>query len=195
MGLFCGEIVCKDNHKIEDRILLKKAACEGCRDSLTIIYSRYQPVVYDYLMRAGADGVAEDICQTVFMRIGERKCKYDAQTDVDKYLCKVAKNILWDHWKIKVETPHSPEVLEMIIAEQGGYKEPDSLEIAEEHQILKEMVSELPPKARNAIRSAFFEGNINRRGAVLKSASGTSDAFRKSLSYAIKLLREKISRS
>ena len=182
----------KDKHIIEDRMLLKRA-CEGCKDSLATIYGRYGPAVHDYLMRAGADGFAEDICQTVFVRIGERKCKYNPQTDVDTYLCKVAKNILWDHWKIKAEIPHSPEVLEMIIAERGGYREPDSLEIAEEHRILKEMVSELPPKARKAIRSAFFEGNISRRGAVQKSDSGASDAFRKRLSYAIKLLREKFS--
>jgi len=194
MGLFDEEIVRTDNQKIEDRMLLK-AACEGCRDSLTVIYGRYGPVVYDYLMRAGTDGMAEDICQTVFMRVSEGKCNYNPQSDVDKYLCKVARNILRDHRKIKTEAPYSPEVLEMIIAEQGGYREPNSLEIAEEHQILKEMVSELPPKARNAIRSAFFEGNISRRGAVQKSDSDTSDAFRMRLSYAIKLLREKYTRS
>jgi RNA polymerase sigma factor (sigma-70 family) len=138
--------------------------------------------------------MAEDICQTVFMRVSEEKCNYDHQTDVDEYLCKVAKNILRDHRKIKTEAPYSPEVLEMIIAERGGYREPDALEIAEEHQILKELVSELPPKARKAIQSAFFEGNKSRRGAVRKSDSGTSDAFRKRLSYAIKLLREKTNR-
>jgi RNA polymerase sigma factor (sigma-70 family) len=185
----------RDSHKIEDRRLLKKAACEGCKDSLAVIYGRYGPVVHYYLMRAGADGVlAEDICQTVFMRVREGKCNYNPQTDVDKYLCKVAKNILWDHWKIKAEIPYSPEILEMISEERGGYREPDSLEIAEEHQILKEMVSELPPKARKAIQLAFFEGNISRRGAVRKSDSGTSDAFRKRLSYAIKLLREKFNK-
>jgi RNA polymerase sigma factor (sigma-70 family) len=192
--LFDEEIVRTDNQKIEDRILLK-AACEGCRDSLTVIYGRYGPAVHDYLMRAGADGMAEDVCQAVFIRIGEGKCNYNPQTDVDKYLCKVAKNILRDHRRIKTEATYSPEVLEMIIAEQGGYRETDSLEIAEEHQILKEMVSKLPLKARKAIRSAFFEGNIIRRGTVQKSASGTSDAFRMRLSYAIKLLREKYIRS
>jgi hypothetical protein len=58
MGLFDEEIVHKENHTMEDRILLK-AACEGCKDSLATIYGRYGPAVHDYLMRACPFGKPE----------------------------------------------------------------------------------------------------------------------------------------
>ncbi len=180
----------RDSHKIEDRILLRKAACQGCRDSLAMIYGKYQPIIHDYLKRAGADGMADDICQSVFMRIRMGKCNYDGQAAADNYLCTVAKNILRDYRKAKKETPYPPNQIDEVNAEHTIDVQPDPLETAEEQQRLNKLIAELPPKARQAIELALIDTGKDK-GALWEHACSDPDAFRMRLGYAIKLLREK----
>ncbi len=178
------------NHKIEDRILLKKAARDRCRQSLAIIYRKYRPTVYDYLKRAGADGMVEDICQSVFMQLQEGKCNYDAQIAADNFLCAVARNILRNHRRVKKEIPYPPKQIEDLNSERMIDIQPDSLETAEEYQFLENLIAELPTKSRQAIESAFLDASKGR-DAMREHACGDPDVFRKRLRYAIKLLREK----
>ena len=180
------------NHKIEDRILLKKAARDRCHQSLAIIYRKHRLTVYDYLKRAGADGMAEDICQTVFVRLCMGKYNnYAGQTAADDYLCTVARNILRNHRKVKAETAYPPNQIDGLNAEQTIDIQQDSLETAEEHQRLNKLIAELPPKSRQAIELALKDIGKGR-GAIWTHAYNDPDVFRKRLRYAIKLLREKI---
>lgn len=178
------------NHKIEDRILLKKAARDGCSDSLATIYLKYRPTVYDYLKRAGADGMAEDICQSVFMRLSEGRCNFDVQIAADNYLCAVARNILRDHRKVKTEIPYPPKQIEDLNSEQMIGIRPDPLETAEKYQFLRKLIAELPTKSRQAIELAYL-GTSNGGDTIWEHASDDPDVFRMRLRYAIKLLREK----
>lgn len=81
------------NHKIADPILLKKAARDGCYESLAMIYRKYKQMICDFFYKAGADGMAEDICQSVFTHLREGKCKYDGGSEGKSYLFGVAKDL------------------------------------------------------------------------------------------------------
>lgn len=178
------------NYKIEDRILLKKADREGCRQSLAIIYRKYRSTVYNYLKRAGADGMVEDICQSVFVRLSEGRCNYDTQIAADNFLCAVARNILRDHRKVKKEIPYPPKQIEDLYSERMIDIQPDSLETAEEYQFLKNSIAKLPTKSRQAIESTFLDASKGR-DAMREHASDDPDVFKMRLRYAIKLLRGK----
>ena len=82
-----------NNIEIEDRILLKRAACHGCSESLAAVYLKYQPIICDFLIKSGAGNMAEDICQSVFLQLREGKCNYDGSSEVKNYLFAVAGNI------------------------------------------------------------------------------------------------------
>lgn len=174
------------NHKIQDRLLLKKAACQGCSESLAVIYIKYRPIVYDYLKRAGADSMAEDICQSVFMRLVEGNYDYDGQASVDYYLCAAAKNILRNYRRVKSENPHPPKQIENLNAELMINVPSEPLETAEEYQLAVKLIAQLPPKSRQAIEIAFMCESKGQDAIPHKP-----DAFRKRLKYAIKLLRRK----
>lgn len=183
------------NTKIEDRILLKKAAREGCSDSLAAIYTKYQPVVSDFLHKLGADGLAEDICQSVFMLIHEGKCKYDGSSAPKSYLIGVAINVHKNALKAENMDVFRLSSLEMdgdLFVRETALDSPyEALENAESYQKIRDMVAQLPRKARQAIELVYLEGKTRQQAANHLGRDYFSVC--KSIKYAKNKLKEKIS--
>lgn len=181
-----------DNHKIEDRILLRKAACRGRGDSLAIIYTKYQPIVHDYLKRAGADGMAEDICQAVFMQIQEGRCKYDGSSEVKSYLFGVARNLFKQELKSENTKTFNRDRIQVdgnLLVQRTIQECPTkALEAAESHQVLRDVIPQLPPKAYQAVKLVFLDGIPAKKAA--KIAKCDFKAFRDRLDYGLRCLKK-----
>jgi len=193
MGLFCGEIVRKDNHKIDDRLLLKRA-CEGCKQSLSILYQKYRKPVCDFLHKVGADGLAEDICQAVFLEILDEKCNYDDSGDVKSYLFGIANKI--KNREITAKNKIEPNKNQLktvgnIIFER--YIQPcptDALNVAGMVKIVQQKAEKLPAKARQAVELVFLDVNPTKKAAEI--AQCDFNTFRNRLKYGLKLLQKSI---
>ena len=176
-----------------DREILKRAACLGCRHSLEMLYKKYQPVVYDYLKRAGADGMAEDICQSLFMRLCEWYYAYDGQANTDDYLCAVAKNIFRNLRRIKKEAPLSPQTIEKLILNNPIDSVDDPVEVEEMSMLLEMHIEKLPSKSRQAIKIVYMDG-FKGKETLLRQTSNQSNVFNQRLRYGIRILRNKLKR-
>ncbi len=184
------------NHKIEDRILLKKAARESCRQSLAIIYLKYRPIICDYLLKIGAGDACEDICQSVFMQLHDNKCDYNGSTDAKSYLFGVAFNQFKQHLKLLKEKTYGLSPIKVkgdLLVKHIIHNCPaEILEKAESHQKIVEIILELPSKSRGAIWYSFFESHKNSCQVGHKISSKGSELLRKRVAYAVKLIRKKM---
>ena len=191
MGLFYGEIVRKDNHKIDDRLLLKRA-CEGCKQSLSILYQKYRKPICDFLHKVGADGLAEDICQAVFLEILDEKCNYDDSGDVKSYLFGIANKIKNREKTARNKKDPDKDRLKAvgnIIFERNIQPCPaEALNAAEMVKIFKQKAEKLSAKARQAVELVFLEGNPTKKAAEI--AQCDFNTFRNRLKYGLKLLQE-----
>ena len=182
----------KDNHKIEDRIRLKKACCEACTESLSITYTLYRKSVCDYLRKTGADGLAEDICQIVFTQIAAGQCHYDGSSDPKSYLFGIAGNIRSKELAAANKETYglNGEQIEGDFLIKGVQSPAEILGQSELRRILEKEVANLPPKSRRAIELVFFEGIPAQKAA--KIAMCDFKVFRKRLNYGLQSLRESI---
>lgn len=181
------------NYKTEDRILLKRAARDGCSASLTTIYLKYQPMICDFLQKNGADDIAEDICQSVFMEIHEGRCKYDGSSEAKSFLFGVANNFHKNHIrsdKKKTYSLLSHKIEGNLIAWDNSEGCPlESLQAAESRQIIQEITAELPPKANQAIDLVYLKGIPAAKAADL--AGSNFNTFRKRIELGLRHLYEK----
>jgi RNA polymerase sigma factor (sigma-70 family) len=186
----------QDSHKIEDRLLLKKACHEACRESLSIIFQRYREPVCDFLHKTGADGRAADICQSVFMHIHQGKCNYDGSSDANSYLFGIARNLLKQ--EIKSEKAETYGIKGMaiqgaVLGRQGTQESPvNTLERTETRQALEKKILQLSPHAQLAVKLVFLDGIPAKEAA--KIAKCDFKAFRKRLRHGLKNLEKEFSR-
>jgi RNA polymerase sigma factor (sigma-70 family) len=179
-------------YKIEDRILLNKAARNGCAESLAMIYRKYRSMICDFLLNAGADGLEEDVCQSVFVHIREGKCNYDGSSEVKNYLFGVAKNLFKQEVTTdKTKTYKLSRVQtegDLIVKQTIQACPAESLGIAESRQILREIVAQLPPKSHQAVKLVYLEGIPAKEAAMI--AKCDFKVFRKRLDYGLRCLKK-----
>lgn len=153
------------NVKIEDRILLKRATQEACSDSLGKIYQKYMPFLTKYIgQKVLSNDEGQDLVHAVFLCLCQGNCKYTGQSDVQGYLCGIAKNVLRDHFKAKkrqvgVVSLDEIEVDgDLVIAHSYTEEASENLQKEEIQVILKEAVAILSEKPRQAIKLVYFDG-------------------------------------
>jgi len=178
---------------IEDRIPLKKAAKEGCSQSLAVIYEKYAPTLTVTLHKIGAGNLADDICQTVFLKIAQGKCPYDGSSDVQSFLFGVGRNTFYQELR---KQSREKQVISMQIEDDVLLEEiideskADPLEFAEYRQFLYEKIALLPTKTRYAIKLIYIEGFSVSQAAFLVDCD--HKIFRKRLHYGLMILKKDI---
>jgi len=85
----------------EDEKLLLQKISEGDRKAYAILHSRYQPTLYQYILRFTnqSKSITEEIVQEIFIHIWEKRTTLLAIRNFDAYLKKAAKNKLLNHLK------------------------------------------------------------------------------------------------
>ena len=92
---------CQKRQKTEDqheRELLVRAV-SGCMESLETLWHKYAPALGAKLAKTCGADMAEDVCQTLFLRLCAKECKYTGNSDVQGYLFGMAKRILSDYFR------------------------------------------------------------------------------------------------
>ena len=185
------------SHKIEDRILLKRAIGEACPEALGEIYQRHKPFVSKYIAkRVHCQGDNQDLVHTVFLRLCQGNCKYSGDSDVQGYLCGIAKNVLRDYFKakgrqIKGVSLDAIEISgDLLITHCHTEKPSENLQKQEFHLILKKVVANLPDKSRQAVELVCFEGL--RPIDACRKAGCSFEAFRSRLNLGRKLLQREL---
>ena len=162
---FIGGIVRIKNVKIEDRILLLRAIQDGCPESMGKLYQRYMPFFLKYISRkVRLNDESLDLVQAIFLRLCQGNCKYNGQSDVQAYLCGIAKNVLRDHFKAKNRQIKAVSLDEieidgnLLVTHNKTAEASKKLQSEEIREVLKKTVSKLPEKASQAIELVCLQG-------------------------------------
>lgn len=187
------------NHKIEDRILLKRAIDEVSPKALGEIYQKYQPFIEKYIVqKVRSKDEGQDLVHTVFLRLCQGSCKYSGNSDVQGYLCGIAKKVLRDHFKakkrqIRINTLEEVGIDKEQLTHLSHIEDPSgNLQKAETRQALKKAISQLPPKSRQAIELAY--SHKENASATIPNADCSLETLRKRHEYAIYLLKKKFNK-
>jgi RNA polymerase sigma factor (sigma-70 family) len=181
----------KDNHQIEDRKLLWKA-CQGDKEAQASVSIKYRKPVCDFLRKIGSNGLAEDIYQTMFLKICDKKCNYDGGSDAKNYLFGFARKIRRQELTAvgKAVNAQNWEEIEDILWRPEFSTPAKILQQSEFRRILYEKIAQLPPKSRQAVQLVYLKGIPAKKAAMIIKCD--FKVFRDRLNYGLKRLNSSV---
>ena len=181
-----------DDKNIHERILLKRAIESGDMGLLSKIYEEHKPFLNKYLQDlVHLDGYAEDLTHDIFLAIGNKQCNYTGNTDVQGYLCGIAKKLaLSSNKKEARQGIIFTDCLSEEIAQDRSDDPVEKFNLEEIRTAIYQAISKLPEKSRQAVELVLIH-NLRPYQAARKS--GCSQAvFRGRLSWGLRALRRKL---
>lgn len=176
-----------DKDAIRTQTELKK----GCLKAFEKIYNQYSAKLYNYVLKVsqGDRYLAEEVVQTVFMRLWEIRKQIDPDKPVLFLLGRIARNILLNIYQHQtVEYIHSNYVLNHCFEADNAMEESVNLNFLNEY--IDELTCELPPVRRRVFRLSKRECYTNKEIAGLMNISESTVATH--LALALKFLRDKL---
>jgi RNA polymerase sigma factor (sigma-70 family) len=179
---------------VDDRVLLGQVINDKDPRAFEILYSRYYQRLCGYVTRRlGATADAEDVTQSVFLRLWETRAGYDKGGSAEAYLLTVVYNTVTQNrrrperrrQRIPLETI-AESLVDMEPGDRHGAS--DTSVTYSLYDTLKERGARLSLKASEAIRLHFLAGLSPRQAA---SVAGCSlPAFYSRLERALRVLRQ-----
>ena len=180
----------------EPKLLLLRAR-KGDTEAFGRLYELYFKPVYRYVyVRVGSRELAEDLTQTVFMKVYRSIDRFRVQeVSPLAYFFTVARNTIIDHWKRKKETLFADLEIEADPPrgemEAGGFAAPDragdALDLKKAHGAALAALSRLRANEREALTLKFVGQLSNRE--IAKVMKKSEDAVRQLQSRGLKALR------
>jgi RNA polymerase sigma factor (sigma-70 family) len=139
------------------------AVAKGDRDALRMVYAMTSAKLFGICLRiCGERASAEDVLQTVYIKVWERAGRFDAElASPITWLATIARNGAID-WRRSAAGRAGRDTL----PEQAAYFVPDDRPLADEQMVtlednsrLDRCLGELEDRTRLCIRSAFFDGS------------------------------------
>lgn len=184
----------EDQFKKEEFSKLIYRAKAGDAEAFGLVYNAYYTPVYRYLLiRARSASTAEDLAQTVFMKIFKNLNHFEVRDKPLRYFFSVARNTLIDFYRKKKETAFSK-----LEDEETPFDTPDGGESSAEilHRALimesvKDSMEEaLSEDQREAITLRFF-GELSTK-EVANGMGKSEGAIRQIQSRALHILAKKL---
>ncbi|MBA9077536.1 MULTISPECIES: RNA polymerase sigma-70 factor [Rufibacter] len=178
------QVETKDRHKADI-----EAITTGDVAAFERVYRALAPKLYTFAYKlVQSREEAEEIVQDVFVKIWDRRAALDPFQNLDGYLFKVAKNLVYNKIRHRVyETAFS-----QYLATYGAVAE-NTTQTALEHQELMQLFEEacasMPPVRRQVFTMSRTEGLSNTEIAAALNTSNSN--IENHLNKALKMLREK----
>lgn len=166
-------------------------AVRGGEKAFASIYEEYYSPIWKYLFfRVKSTGEAEDLAQTVFLKIFEAK---NGQTDeiTKSYLFTVARNVLIDYYRSESHRSHEGEdALEGAMDTMAISH--DAIREKEETDLVRKALASLPDEQRETVTLSYIGGLSN---AEIADILGKSEpAVRQIKSRGLKSLKAYITK-
>ncbi|MFC1676514.1 RNA polymerase sigma factor [Planctomycetota bacterium] len=142
--------------KIQDHLSLRRSICEKDRKKAGVFYAKYYMQIKYYIAsRVPSITDAEDLTQDVFIEF----YKSYGYKKPEAYLLGIAKNLVAQFYRSKkrqvVTTPITS--IDEIGAKLEEHQKPAEQVLQHKLTIIKDLILQLPPKTREAIRLRFIE--------------------------------------
>jgi RNA polymerase sigma-70 factor (ECF subfamily) len=172
-----------------DQLDLMIKAKQGDRDAFAQLYEQYLAPVYRYvLVRVSDAAAAEDITQTVFLKVYQSLSRYQPRSlSPIAFFFTIAKNTIIDHWKKKKEL----QLNEAIELPDRAY---DLTEQTNDKMILESIMNTLKlltSEHQEILNLKFIAGLTNKE--IAEFLGKNEAAVRQMQCRALKQLRQKLS--
>jgi len=186
-----------DRTETKDRILLSKAIRRSDRGAQEYIYIKFASFIRRFIKSSGDFGQqGDDLMQEVFLTLCQGKCQYLGNTDVQGYLCGIAKNVVQNYNRNK-----KCRISTYAVREKNASREPHQLEgkindpekivqLKEFEEAVHKAVVRLPEKSRQAVALVLIH-KIRPYQAAAK-AGCSFVVFRNRLCHGLELLRKEL---
>lgn len=139
------------------------------------IHERFRPRVLRYLTRLVGEADAEDVAQSVMLKVNEGLSAFRGASDVSTWIYRIATNAAMD--KLRVKTPHTVSDAELEseagdVPPQAQVASVETAAIREEMSAcIAEFVARLPGNYKSVVILSEFEGFTNEEIAGILGLS------------------------
>ncbi len=168
----------------EDLLVLLQKAKQGDTLAFEKVYTHLFLPVYRYILkRVQNKTIAEDLTQTVFLKVYTSKTPFENKnTSPLAYFFTIAKNTLFDYWKNHKNC---------FLPEDDTLADPQSFgQTFEQHSDIVQALEKLDPNQRQILKMKFFEGYTTDE--IAQHLNTTTNNIRQIQCRALKKLREYI---
>jgi len=180
-----------DNNEIDAKELMRLAK-DGDSEAFGLLYKKYFVPVFRYVyLRLKNKEEAEDLAQTVFLRVYKSLPRFQDQgKEPLAYFFTIARNAIIDYWRKKkdwkLDDDEEADKKEVNVNNNEAERISDRCDNAE---LVRQALSELDDTRREVIVLRFMEGFSNKEIAELIGKS--EEAVRQIQCRALKFLRDK----
>lgn len=148
----------EDLSKLSDEQLIQHVA-SGCQDALSVLFDRYQRLVFDVAFRIVRDpGEAEEVVQTVFLDIYRAVANFDPSKGIPKvWILQYAYHRAL-HRKRHLVSNHFYRWEELEAAVEVGVRRSFGGESPETKRLAEQMLQKLKPRQRVVLEMTYYEG-------------------------------------
>jgi RNA polymerase sigma-70 factor (ECF subfamily) len=177
-----------NNDSVENAKMLIESAKAGDSEAFGTLYQLYYTPVYRYIyLRTKSKTQAEDITQTVFLKVYKTLGRWEAtESSPLAYFFTVARNSIIDHWRKESHgTVYDDEVVRDFDGQEGSAV--DDFEKRETEEIVHSALGILTEDQQEVMRLKFISDLSTAE--IARMLDKSEEAVRQLQSRALKLLR------
>lgn len=151
------------------------AAAQAAPQKFEPLYSYYQPHIYRFVLaKVSQKEIAEDLTSQVFEKALKNIDSFNWQgAPFSAWLYQIAKRVIIDHFRsLKRRNTHNLDE-DIQIADQGKSME-TNVEEELSHNLIKQVLAELPEREQQVITLKFYSGYTNKLIAQVTKISETN---------------------
>jgi len=168
---------------------LMSKAREGDNEAYGELYQNYLTPIFRYIFfRVKDRETAEDLTQTVFLRVLERQGNFSTDNLAKAYFFRTARNLVIDHWRKKKEVLIGED--ELTLPDVSRITLQEDVDQKMVLDIARNLIDKLDEKSREIIILKFVNELSNREVAEFLNKS--ESAVRQAQCRALKKLRRLI---
>ena len=184
----------QDGSSVDDQLLLDQVVNGKDPKAFEILYAKYYPRLHHRVARRIDSRVdAEDLTQSIFVRLWETRARYRKTKSVEAYLFAVANNAIAQHFRQKKQQRRHISIDALIESTTDSSMQREDGSAGQLHRHLPDSILEnkeirMSQKGREAVRLRFVEGLSTQQAARVAGCSVA--AFYSRLERAIRALRQ-----
>lgn len=177
--------------RIEIDVELLSRLKRGEEAAFDVVYRKYSSWVYNFIHSLLFDKLlAEDLTQTVFLKIWEKRGTIDPEVGLEAYLFAISRNLVYKETENRLRVIYQAESLERLIEETDSLTE-RNIEAESLRSYIRELVELLPAARKQIFRLSRYEHLTNKEIACRLSIS--EKTVENQLTRALHFIKQKLS--
>lgn len=164
---------------------------QGDEDAFESIYWKYNSWVFNFIHSLLFDkSLAEDLTQTVFLKIWEKRESIDPELGFDSYLFAIARNLVYKETENRLKSELLSDTLKKYSANQDSLTE-ENIDADSLREYINNLIEKLPPSRRQIFQLSRHAHLSNKEIASRLSIS--EKTVETQLYRALRFLKQKLS--